>query len=559
MKRLLIMLWMVLSLVGMVLGTVSAEEVEANRTSQNREEARAAAQEAGNPSESGEEVPLEELSTYVSGMGMLVGSTPQSLHVIFIPENTTQKNVTWSSADLEIAEPVWSDVGECYVIPKKVGTTIITATEAYSGITLDFTIEVQPFAERYELSETEVTIGIGQSFMLRRAVFPENSLDSGFFRIDDESIVSMESTYEFDLFKVTGKKIGKTAITLVSSENKDVNALCTVNVVEPVYTSDLQFEQTQIEMEKGETITLNPLVSPSDITCREIEWSTSNPDIADVEDGVVTCVGNYGGKAVITAKALDGSGKEATCTIVHYAEWDKPDPPSVDTFTSTKVILSEWDFWSRTFEYSMDGENWQDSNVFTGLEPDREYTFYRRIKAVGEYVRDSDISDGTTIRIAPAKLPEKDASLIEPYVDLKIGKKFTQGDCRYRIRSETEVVMYGLKNKKAVRVIVPASVKSGGKEYRVHYISNPAFSNASRLKEVIIGENVEGLGPTLFKNCKKLRNITIKSTQLKSVEKNTFKGLKTQVKIKVPARKYGAYKKLLKGKGQGKKVKIVKY
>lgn len=57
---------------------------------------------------------------------------------------------------------------------------------------------------------------------------------------------------------------------------------------------------------------------------------------------------------------------------------------------------------------------------------------------------------------------------------------------------------------------------------------------------------------------KKAKTITVKSTKLKSVGKNAFKGINSKAKIKVPAKKYSAYKKLFKGKGQGKKVKIVK-
>lgn len=44
----------------------------------------------------------------------------------------------------------------------------------------------------------------------------------------------------------------------------------------------------------------------------------------------------------------------------------------------------------------------------------------------------------------------------------------------------------------------------------------------------------------------------------KSVGKNAFKGIKANAKIKVPSKKLKAYKKILKNKGQGNKVKIVK-
>ena len=50
----------------------------------------------------------------------------------------------------------------------------------------------------------------------------------------------------------------------------------------------------------------------------------------------------------------------------------------------------------------------------------------------------------------------------------------------------------------------------------------------------------------------------VPSAKLKTVGKNAFKGIKATAKIKVPKSKEKSYKKLLKGKGQGSKVKIVK-
>ena len=45
----------------------------------------------------------------------------------------------------------------------------------------------------------------------------------------------------------------------------------------------------------------------------EVLWSSSKPQVATVEDGVVTALAK--GTAVITCKALDGSGKTAKCTV----------------------------------------------------------------------------------------------------------------------------------------------------------------------------------------------------------------------------------------------------
>lgn len=128
---------------------------------------------------------------------------------------------------------------------------------------------------------------------------------------------------------------------------------------------------------------------------------------------------------------------------------------------------------------------------------------------------------------------------------------------------------------------IPDTVSSGGKTYQVTSIAKNAFANSTsltsvtignkvktigdgafagckNLKKVTIGEKTAKIGKNAFKNCKKLATITIRSTSLSKVGKNAFKGIKATAKIKVPKKKLAAYKKLLKNKGQGKKVKIVK-
>ena len=78
------------------------------------------------------------------------------------------------------------------------------------------------------------------------------------------------------------------------------------------------------------------------------------------------------------------------------------------------------------------------------------------------------------------------------------------------------------------------------------------------MQKVTIGSSVTKIESNGFKSCKNLKTVTVKSTKLKTVGKNAFKGSKENATIKVPKQKVNSYKKLLKGKGLGKKVKIIK-
>lgn len=163
---------------------------------------------------------------------------------------------------------------------------------------------------------------------------------------------------------------------------------------------------------------------------------------------------------------------------------------------------------------------------------------------------------------------------------VKKGTKVTIKGYKYTVKNSSEVTFTGVKNKKASKISIPATVKIKNKSYKVtamsekslkgvkaktiivgnnvQTIGNSAMENCKQLTNVTLGKNVKKIGKNAFKSDKKLKSITIKSTKLKSIGKNAFKGINSKAKITVPKKKYTSYKKLMKGKGQGKKVKIVK-
>ena len=140
----------------------------------------------------------------------------------------------------------------------------------------------------------------------------------------------------------------------------------------------------------------------------------------------------------------------------------------------------------------------------------------------------------------------------------KKGTSFTVGAYKYKITSSKEVSFAGIKSAKTKKVVIPKTVKIGGKTFKVTSVAKKALYKKTKVTSVTIGANVKTIGASAFAGCKKLSTITIKSNVLKSAGKNAFKGIKATAKIKVPSKKLKAYKKVLKNKGQGRKVKIVK-
>lgn len=122
--------------------------------------------------------------------------------------------------------------------------------------------------------------------------------------------------------------------------------------------------------------------------------------------------------------------------------------------------------------------------------------------------------------------------------DTAAPETFTAGGLVYKIvesKSGRAACVTGIKNKNAASVTIPKSVAVNGSRYKVVSIAKKAFAKAKKLKKVVI-----------------------KSTYIKSIGKNAFAKTNAKLKIKVPAKKLIAYKKLIKKSGYKKLSGVVK-
>lgn len=71
----------------------------------------------------------------------------------------------------------------------------------------------------------------------------------------------------------------------------------------------VSLDRPTAELEVGGTLMLTATVEPANATNPNVSWSSSNVEVATVENGTVKA-----GTAVITVTTADG-GKEAACTV----------------------------------------------------------------------------------------------------------------------------------------------------------------------------------------------------------------------------------------------------
>lgn len=87
----------------------------------------------------------------------------------------------------------------------------------------------------------------------------------------------------------------------------------TVKALNPVAKIALSTRKISCYTGNTATLTVTMLDSKGNPVSPEVLWSSSRPQVASVEGGVVTALAK--GSTTITCKALDGSGKTAKCTV----------------------------------------------------------------------------------------------------------------------------------------------------------------------------------------------------------------------------------------------------
>lgn len=186
----------------------------------------------------------------------------------------------------------------------------------------------------------------------------------------------------------------------------------------------------------------------------------------------------------------------------------------------------------------------------------------------------SEVTPIITPKAVPTSTPTP-----APPSSARVNTCFRVGNLKYRVTANQVVTCYGTTNSRVTKISIPSTVRYNGFTYRVTSIWANAFKKKSRLTTVSIGHNVSVIGKNAFYKCKKLKKVTI-GTGLTQINPGAFRGVKkgctitikslklkkissridqsvSRMTVRVPKRKYTAYKKLLRKKS--KTVIIKKY
>ena len=215
------------------------------------------------------------------------------------PDNATDKAVSWQSSNPLVASV---DQGG-RVKGLSEGKATVTATAGGQSASCEVTVsqDVVPVAS-VGLDRTSVTLEEKQRTQLIATVSPGDATDKTVtWSSSDATVASVTKDG-----KVTGLKGGSVTVTAKAGEK---SAQCSVTVTVPV--EDVSLDRTSVTLEEKQTTTLVATVSPSDATDKTVTWSSSDSDVATVDqNGKVTAVK----EGVATVEAEVG-GKSATCSV----------------------------------------------------------------------------------------------------------------------------------------------------------------------------------------------------------------------------------------------------
>ena len=263
-----------------------------------------------------------------------------ALGVTVLTETASNKDVIWSSSDTRYATV--DQYGHVTGVAE--GKVVITAVAADgSGVSDSVVIRVINPVTKIELSDSKITIYVGDTYNVTAKVFPDNA------SIQDLEWTSNDPTIclAYQDGDIVGVSPGRTTVTVKSTDGNDITATCTVIVKNITYATSISINSSEITMLKGKTRQLTARLYPTK-TEESIHWISTDTSIVQVDSqGNIVTVG--AGEAEIIAYSTYGTVQDS-CVIHSIA------------MSCTSLGLEQYD----TFNLYVDGApgtvSWRSSN-----------------------------------------------------------------------------------------------------------------------------------------------------------------------------------------------------
>lgn len=220
------------------------------------------------------------------------------------PSDADNKNVIYTSSDPSIATVDNNGV----VTGVKGGVAIIVAKTEERGLIASCSVEVQEFVSSVNIESDDLYMHIGDTKQLQAKVLPESATNNEVtWSTSNSAIVSVNSKG-----KITANNVGKATVYVYSSDGSGLYDTIEVEVINPV--TSITINPSIASVQQGKSTRVTATVSPSNATYKNVEWSSSDTDIATV-DSSGNIIGLNPGSCKIIATATDGTEIFGVCSL----------------------------------------------------------------------------------------------------------------------------------------------------------------------------------------------------------------------------------------------------
>lgn len=233
------------------------------------------------------------------GLKTLLVNQWDTLTATVTPSDATDKRLAWSSDNEAVAV-----VEGGYVKALKAGTASVSVRTLDGNLVAKCQYTVLQPVLGVQLNKDKQTLLVGALDTLLAAVLPADASNQEVTWSSDNEAVALVSNGV-----VTALKAG-VATVAVKTMDGGFTAQCLYTVLQPV--TGIQLDKTELRLLLNQSANLTATLSPADASNPSVVWSSSDPTVASVTDGLVTALKS--GSAIITVQANDG-GWKASCSV----------------------------------------------------------------------------------------------------------------------------------------------------------------------------------------------------------------------------------------------------
>ena len=236
---------------------------------------------------------------------ILTAGRTKVLKATITPTGNSLLSGKWSSSNSRVATVNSKGV----VTAKSRGTATISAKSTDGSIKeAKCRIVVKQPVTKIKISKSNAILNVGAKKTLKASVSPNNANNKKIkWTLSNKKVLNVNQKG-----KITAKHRGKAVVYARATDGSKRYGKCIVTVKQPV--KKITISKSNLTLKVGASKTLSANAYPKNANNKKIKWTSSNKKVLIVnQNGKITA--KHRGKAVVYARATDGSNKYKRCII----------------------------------------------------------------------------------------------------------------------------------------------------------------------------------------------------------------------------------------------------